>query len=146
MSLGLNKVSLIGHLGSNPESKSLKNGSVLCNISLATVESYRDKATGQKKSVTEWHNLVLFDKLAEVAIKYLSKGSKIYVEGKIQTEKWQDKNGIEKRTTKIIVRSMIMLTYSYDKSSHDNKNNEESYNQTMSFDDQHEQIDDDIPF
>lgn len=109
MSQGLNRVSLIGYLGKTPEVKSLKNGMFFCNLTLATSEQYKDRNTGEKKQNTEWHNVVLFNNLAEVSGKYLLKGSKVYVEGKLQTDKWKDKNGFDRWTTKIIAKSIIML-------------------------------------
>ena len=89
----VNKAIIIGNLGKDPEVKHLDNGAVVCNFSIATSETYKDKNTGEKKTTTEWHNIVLWRGLAEVAEKYLKKGAKVYIEGKLKTRKWQDKDG-----------------------------------------------------
>ncbi|VFP79945.1 single-stranded DNA-binding protein [Candidatus Erwinia haradaeae] len=102
-SRGVNKVILIGHLGKDPEIRYIPNGSAVTNITLATSESWRDKQTGETKEKTEWHRIVLFGKLAEIACEYLRKGSQIYIEGSLQTRKWTDQSGIEKYTTEVIV-------------------------------------------
>lgn len=105
----LNKTQLIGNLGADPEIKSLSDGSAVCNISIATTEKWRDKTSNQIKEHTEWHKVVLYRRLAEIAGQYLSKGSKIYVEGKLRTRKWQDNNGVERYTTEIEVAELQML-------------------------------------
>ncbi|MFV8979810.1 single-stranded DNA-binding protein [Serratia fonticola] len=102
-SKGVNKVILVGNLGKDPEVRYLPNGGAVANITLATSESWRDKATGERKEKTEWHRVILFGKLAEVAGEYLSKGSQIYIEGKLTTRKWTDQAGVEKYTTEIHV-------------------------------------------
>ncbi|EJF84048.1 single-strand binding protein [Bartonella elizabethae Re6043vi] len=100
----LNKVMLIGYLGDNPESKTMNSGAEVVNFRLATSESYTDKNTNQKVEKTEWHSVVVFNPhLAKIALQYLHKGSKVYVEGKLQTRKWQDKNGIDRFTTEIVL-------------------------------------------
>ena len=99
----LNEVTLIGNLGKEPELKYTNNGSAVCNLNLATTESWVDKASGEKKESVEWHRVNLFGKLAEIAGQYLSKGSKVYIRGKIQTRKWQDKEGNDRYTTEIVV-------------------------------------------
>ncbi|WP_375707698.1 single-stranded DNA-binding protein [Bartonella sp. AA1HLJMS] len=100
----LNKVTLIGRLGANPESKTMNSGAEIVNFSIATSESYTDKNTHQKVEKTEWHSIVVFNPhLAKIALQYLNKGSKVYVEGKLQTRKWQDKNGHDRYTTEIIL-------------------------------------------
>jgi single-strand DNA-binding protein len=109
MARGVNKVILIGNLGKDPEMKSFPNGDAFCNLTLATSESWTDKQSGEKKERTEWHNLVFTRKLAEIAGQYLKKGSKIYVEGALQTRKWQDKDGHDRYTTEIRVNDMQML-------------------------------------
>ncbi len=109
MARGKNLVILIGNLGNDPDVRSTPNGTYVANISLATSESWQDKQTGQRQERTEWHRVVFFDKLAEIVSQYLHKGSRIYVEGSLRTEKWQDKNGIERYTTKIYAREMQML-------------------------------------
>ncbi|WP_438721435.1 single-stranded DNA-binding protein [Bartonella rochalimae] len=100
----LNKVTLIGHLGANPESKTMNSGAEIVNFRLATSESYTDKETNQKIKKTEWHSVVIFNPhLAKIALQYLNKGSKVYIEGKLQTRKWQDKNGQDHSTTEIVL-------------------------------------------
>lgn len=102
-SRGVNKVILVGHLGQDPEVRYMPNGGAVANITLATSESWRDKATGEQKEKIEWHRIVLFGKLAEIAGEYLRKGSQIYIEGSLQTRKWTDQAGVEKYTTEIVV-------------------------------------------
>ena len=105
----VNKVILIGNLGKDPEVKAMSNGKAVANITLATSESWKDKTTGEKQERTEWHRVTFYDKLAEIVGKYLVKGSSIYVEGKLQTRKWQDKEGKERYTTEIVAHDMTML-------------------------------------
>ena len=100
---GINKVILVGNLGAKPEVKYASNGNAISNLSVATSESWTDKSTGQKQERTEWHRVSLFGKLAEIAGQYLDKGSKVYIEGKLQTRKYTDKDGIERWTTDIVV-------------------------------------------
>jgi len=102
-SRGINKVILIGHLGQDPEIRYMPNGNAVANISLATSEIWKDKNTGENKERTEWHRVVIFSKLAEIAREYLKKGSQIYIEGTLQTRKWQDQQGIERYITEVIV-------------------------------------------
>lgn len=109
MSRGINKVILIGNLGNDPESKTLANGDILTNLSVATDESYKDKQTGQIVPKTEWHRIVMFRRLAEIARDYLKKGSKVYIEGKLQTRKWTDNNGQDRYSTEIIGNELQML-------------------------------------
>lgn len=109
MSKGVNKVILIGHIGQDPQVKDFANGGQMVTISLATSESWLDKTTNAKKEVTEWHRVVFFNKLAEIAGTYLAKGSKIYVEGSIKTRKYTGKDGVEKSITEIVAQSMQML-------------------------------------
>ena len=106
----LNKAILIGHLGKAPETRYMANGDAVCNFSLATSESWKDKATGEKKEQTEWHRVVLFRQLAEIAEKYLKKGSLVYIEGSIKTRKWQDKSGQDRYSTEIHGDEMRMLS------------------------------------
>ena len=106
---GLNKVQIIGHLGADPETRYMPNGKAVTNIRVATSETWKDRDTGDKKEKTEWHSIVFFDKLAEIAGEYLRKGSQVYVEGKLQTRKWQDKEGKDRYTTEIIAQQMQML-------------------------------------
>ena len=109
MARGVNKVILIGNLGQDPEVKYMPNGNAVANITVATSESWKDKNTGEQVDKTEWHRVVFFRRLAEIVGEYLKKGSKIYIEGKLQTRKWQDKNGKDNWTTEIIASEMQML-------------------------------------
>jgi single-strand DNA-binding protein len=109
MARGINKVILVGSLGKDPELKQLTNGNAIANISLATSESWKDRNTGQKQEKTEWHRIVIFGKLAEIAGQYLKKGSKVYIEGSLKTRKWQDNTGNERYVTEIHASSMQML-------------------------------------
>jgi single-strand DNA-binding protein len=106
MAGSVNKVILVGNLGKDPETRRLQSGDPVVNFSLATSESWRDKASGERKEKTEWHRVVIFNKnLAEVAEKYLRKGSKVYIEGSLQTRKWTDKDGAEKYSTEIVLQN-----------------------------------------
>ena len=105
----LNKIMLIGNLGKDPEMRYLPNGDAVCNITVATSEQWKDKQTGDKKESTEWHRVVFFRRLAEIAGEYLKKGSSVYVEGSIKTKKWQDKDGNDRYTTEIVGNEMKML-------------------------------------
>jgi single-strand DNA-binding protein len=105
----VNKVILVGNLGSDPEIKTTPTGQQVANFSLATSESWTDKATGEKQEKTEWHRLVLWRKLAEIAGQYLNKGAKIYVEGKLETRSWEDKEGQKRYTTEVVVHQLEML-------------------------------------
>lgn len=109
MARGINKVILIGNLGQDPDVKYMPSGAAVCNITVATTDAWSDKNTGERQERTEWHRVVLFRRLAEVAGEYLRKGSKVYVEGRLQTRKWQDKNGQERYTTEIIANDLQML-------------------------------------
>lgn len=103
MQKGVNRVIIVGNLGQDPEVKYLPNGGAVTNITLATSESWKDKQTGESKESVEWHRAVLFGKVAEVAGEYLRKGSQVYIEGKLQTRKWQDQSGNDRYTTEIVV-------------------------------------------
>lgn len=105
----LNKVILIGHLGADPEIRSMPDGNAVCNFRVATTEVWKDKATGEKRELTEWHRIVLYRRLAEIAAQYLRKGSQVYLEGRIRTRKWQDKEGLDRYTTEIEASEMTML-------------------------------------
>ena len=109
MARGINKVILVGNLGQDPEVRYLPSGGAVTNISLATAESWKDKQTGQPQERTEWHRIVFFNRLAEIAGEYLKKGSQVYVEGKLQTRKWQDQSGQDRYTTEIVANEMQML-------------------------------------
>ena len=100
---GINKVILVGNLGAKPEIKYASNGNAISNLSIATSESWTDKSTGQKQERTEWHRVSLFGKVAEIAGQYLDKGSKVYIEGKLQTRKWQGQNGQDRYTTEVVI-------------------------------------------
>lgn len=100
---GVNKVILIGHLGQDPEIRYMPSGGAVANLTLATSESWRDKQTGEMREKTEWHRVVIFGKLAEVAGEYLRKGSQVYIEGQLQTRKWQDQSGQDRYTTEVVV-------------------------------------------
>lgn len=152
----VNKVILLGNLGRDPELRFMPNGDAVCNFSIATTDSWKDKA-GEKQERTEWHNIVMYRKLAEIAGEYLKKGSSIYVEGRLQTRKWQTKEGQDRYTTEVIADSMQMLggrnsAVQSDKSSDENfnqgsspiKNQANTSNESSptSFD----EFEDDIPF
>jgi single-strand DNA-binding protein len=107
--MSINKVLLIGNLGADPEMRSTANGDAICNLRLATNESWKDKHTGEQRESTEWHTVVLYRKLAEIAERYLKKGARIYIEGRVRYRKWQDKNGIERTSTEIEASLMTML-------------------------------------
>ncbi len=109
MARGVNKVILIGNLGQDPEVKYMPSGGAVCNVSVATTDSWRDKNSGERQERTEWHRVVLFHRLAEIAGEYLRKGSQVYLEGRLQTRKWQDKEGQERYTTEIVAAEMQML-------------------------------------
>jgi single-strand DNA-binding protein len=105
----VNKVILIGNLGTDPELRYTANGSAICNARIATTESWKDKASGEKRESTEWHRVVFYRQLAEIAGQYLKKGSSVYIEGRIKTRKWQDKDGQDRYTTEIEADEMTML-------------------------------------
>jgi len=109
MARGINKVILIGNLGKDPEVRYMPNGSAVTNVTVATSESWKDKQSGEQQERTEWHNVVFFNRLAEIVGEYLKKGSKVYVEGSLRTRKWQDKNGMDRYTTEIVGAEMQML-------------------------------------
>lgn len=109
MSRGINKVILVGNLGADPETKYGPSGDAITNLRIATSESWIDKNTGQKQERTEWHRVVLFKKLAEIAAEYLRKGSQVYIEGSLRTRKWQDKEGRDQYTTEIVANELQML-------------------------------------
>lgn len=109
MARGINKVILIGNLGADPDARMTAQGSTVTNLNIATDESYKDKNTGQMVPKTEWHRVVMFNRLGEIAKDYLRKGSKVYIEGKLQTRKWQDQGGNDRYTTEIIAQEMQML-------------------------------------
>jgi len=109
MARGVNKVILVGNLGRDPETRYMPSGGAVTNVALATSESWNDRNTGERQERTEWHRVVFFNKLAEIAGQYLTKGSKVYVEGSLRTRKWQDKEGRDQYTTEIVASEMQML-------------------------------------
>jgi single-strand DNA-binding protein len=151
----VNKVIIVGNLGRDPETRFMPNGEAVTNIAVATTESWKDKNSGEKKELTEWHRITFYRKLAEIAGQYLKKGSSVYLEGKLQTRKWTDKDGVERYTTEIIADSMQMLgtKQGQDKDSDDARNYDDGAKaqqqarkpaQTHSTPDNF--MDDDIPF
>lgn len=143
MSRGINKVIVIGFLGQDPEVKYMPSGSAVANLSIATSEQWKDKNTGEKQERTEWHRVILFARLAEVAGEYLKKGSQVYVEGRLQTRKWTDKNNVERYTTEIVANDMQMLG---GKSGKPDSANEYRAQSAGSTEPQNRDFDDDIPF
>ena len=109
MARGVNKAIIVGNLGQDPEVRYTASGTAVTNVSVATTDSWKDRQSGEQKERTEWHRVVFFSPLAEIAAEYLKKGSQVYIEGRIQTEKWQDKDGNDRWTTKIVARDMKML-------------------------------------
>jgi single-strand DNA-binding protein len=105
----VNKVILMGNLGRDPETRFSPNGGAICNVSIATTRSWKDKNSGERREETEWHRVVFYDRLAEIAGEYLKKGRPVYVEGRLQTRKWQDKEGQDRYTTEIIATEMQLL-------------------------------------
>ena len=105
----VNKVILVGNLGRDPETRYAPSGSAICNVRIATTRNWKDKASGEKREETEWHSVVFYDRLAEIAGEYLKKGRSVYVEGRLKTRKWQDKEGQDRYTTEIIATEMVLL-------------------------------------
>ena len=140
----INKVIIVGNLGADPDSRAMPSGNAVTNISVATSESWNDRETGEKQEKTEWHRVVFFNRLAEIAAQYLKKGSQVYVEGKLQTRKWEDKEGNERWTTEVVANQMQMLG---DRMSNDMSNDNASSSQSSSDNDfSTDDFDDDIPF
>lgn len=125
---GVNKVILVGNLGKDPEVRHLESGVAVANFTLATSESYKDRTSGERKTQTEWHNIVLWRGLAEVAEKYLKKGNQIYIEGKIRTRSWEDQEGNTRYTTEVVGDNMTMLGSKNDNSDNSNANSAASGN------------------
>ena len=148
MAKGINKVLIIGNLGTDPEVKSFPEGGTITNISVATSEAWKDKQTGQTKERTEWHRIVLSDrgnfKLGQIAAQYLKKGSKVYIEGSLRTRKWQDQSGQDRYTTEIIANEMQMLDSRVDNQQVQQAPQQvpQQAPQTSGFDD----FDEDLPF
>ena len=144
MARGINKVIVVGNLGADPDSRSMPSGNAVTNISVATSESWNDKETGEKQEKTEWHRVVFFGRLAEIASEYLKKGSQVYIEGKLQTRKWEDKEGNERWTTEIVSNQMQMLGEKMSQSASNQGNVTKQNKSSNEFVD--EEFDDDIPF
>ena len=109
MARGINKVILVGNLGADPETRYTQSGTAVCNARIATSEAWKDRQTGEQQERTEWHNVVFFSRLGEIAAEYLRKGSQVYVEGRLRTRKWKDKEGNDRYTTEVIANEMQML-------------------------------------
>ena len=139
-SRGVNKVILVGNLGQDPEMRYMPNGGAVANLRLATSESWRDKATGEQKEVTEWHTVVIFGKLAEIAGEYLRKGSQVYIEGQLRTRKWQDQSGNDRYSTECVIgpRGVLQML---DGPSDQRGERKQSYGAPA-----HDDLDDDVPF
>ena len=145
MSRGVNKVILVGNLGQKPEMRYTATQTAVANLSIATTESWKDKESGENRDKTEWHRVVFFGSLAEIAEKYLDKGSSVYVEGKIQTRKWQDKDGNDRYTTEVLGNQLTMIGSK--RSSDSSNQTDNSSNTPFPDDDSGEGLsDDDIPF
>ena len=144
MARGINKVIVVGNLGADPDTRAMPSGNQVTNISVATSESWNDKVTGDKQERTEWHRVVFYGRLAEIAGDYLKKGSQVYVEGKLQTRKWEDKEGKERWTTEIIANQMQMLGERMSQGASNQKNVTKPDSSSNEFVD--EEFDDDIPF
>ncbi len=132
MARGVNKVILVGNLGKDPEVRYMPSGGAVANVTIATSESWKDKQTGEQRDRTEWHNVVFYNRLAEIAGEYLRKGSQAYIEGSLRTRKWQDKNGQDRYTTEIIASEMQMLGSRGGAGSYDNNTQQQQgggYNQ-----------------
>ena len=146
MSRGVNKVILVGNLGQKPDMKYTQSNTAVANLSLATSESWKDKDSGDLKTKTEWHRVVYFGKLAEIADQYLDKGSKVYVEGKLQTRKWQDQAGNDRYTTEVLGQELTMLDSRGDSSGSSFENNNSGMSEEDVNQDNGEFSEEDIPF
>lgn len=144
----VNKVTIIGNLGKDPELKFMPNGDAVCNFSVATTDTWKDK-DGAKQERTEWHNIVMYRKVAEIAGEYLKQGSSVYLEGRLQTRKWQTKEGQDRYTTEIVADSMQMLGKKSDSEQGNGNESQQKHSEQKSNDYQKqsiEDIDDDVPF
>ena len=146
MSRGVNKVILVGNLGQKPDMKYTQSNTAVANLSLATSESWKEKDSGDLKTKTEWHRVVYFGKLAEIAEQYLDKGSKVYVEGKLQTRKWQDQSGNDRYTTEVLGQELTMLDSRGDSSGSSFENNNSGMSEEDVNQDNGEFSEEDIPF
>jgi len=153
--MSVNRVILVGRLGADPESRTFPNGGSICNLRIATSESWKDKNTGERQERTEWHRVQLFGKIGEVAQKYLNKGSQVYLEGRIQTRKWQNQQGEDQYTTEIIADQLRMLGSKSDASAPTNSSSQQqqpqpnqpsSSNNGPDYNGGDDYYDDDIPF
>ncbi|MCB9361603.1 MAG: single-stranded DNA-binding protein [Flavobacteriales bacterium] len=140
---GINKVILVGNLGKDPEVRYLEGGTAVANFPIATSETYKDRTSGEKKTITEWHNVVVWRGLAEIAEKYLKKGNQVYIEGKLRTRQWQDKDGNNRYTTEIVGDNMQMLGGKRDDSTPSNTNTSSQAEPPI---DNSNDIADDLPF
>jgi len=138
---GVNNVILLGNVGKDPVSRSMTSGALATNLSMATSEKWKDKTTGEARESTEWHTVVFFGPLAEIVSKYVQKGSKIYIEGKLRTRKWQDTTGADRYTTDILASEMQMLDSKKDSPSHSTPSTAENNPKRPE-----EDFDDDVPF
>lgn len=143
---GVNKVILVGNLGDDPDSKSTQSGSTVTNITVATSETWKDKQSGNQEERTEWHRVVFFNRLAEIAAQYLKKGSKVYIEGSLRTRKWQDNNGNDRYTTEIVASEMQMLDSRGDNQGNSNNGYQQPQAPKVPTKDFDNAFDDDIPF
>ncbi|MGO9950200.1 MAG: single-stranded DNA-binding protein [Steroidobacteraceae bacterium] len=153
MARGVNKVILVGNLGADPETRSMPSGTTVTNIRIATSESWKDKASGAQQERTEWHSIALFGRLGEIAAEYLRKGSQVFVEGKLRTRKWQDKQGNDRFSTEIIADNMQMLggraggaPSGADRAAATSAAPRDDYDQSPAPAGGKEEFDDDIPF
>ena len=143
MARGINKVIVLGNLGADPDARYMPNGNAVTNISVATTDSWKDKESGERQEKTEWHRVVFFGRLAEIASEYLKKGSQVYVEGRLQTRKWEDKEGNDRWTTEIVANEMQMLG---ERISSPSNSNNVSAQKSSSSEFASDDFDDDIPF
>lgn len=142
MARGVNKVVLVATLGKDPEVRYGQSGNAMANVTMATSEQWKDKQTGEKQEKTEWHRVVFFNRLAEIVAEYLKKGSQVYIEGKLQTRKWTDKEGNDKYTTEIVANEMQMLGGRQD----NNQGQQQAAPQQQQSAPQQDNFDDDVPF
>ncbi|TDE19257.1 single-stranded DNA-binding protein [Vibrio owensii] len=159
-SRGVNKVILVGNLGNDPEIRYMPNGGAVANLTIATSESWRDKATGEQREKTEWHRVVIFGKLAEIAGEYLKKGSQVYIEGQLQTRKWQDQSGQDRYTVEVVVqpkRGVMQMLGNRAQGAHQGgwgqpqqpaapQQQQQQYSQPPQYNEPPMDFDDDIPF
>ena len=143
---GVNKVIIVGRLGNEPEMRAMPNGEAVANISIATSESWTDKNSGEKKTQTEWHRIVLYRRLAEIAAQYLHKGSQVYVEGRLKTRKWQDSNGQDRYTTEIQGDNLQMLGGRQDEPKQGKQGKKAKPDPLGAMAEQGDNFDDNIPF